>query len=163
MFESEGNKQRVSCNEIRRIPSKTIKQLAVRIETLVRKAYSPNTQDCTKKMTKILMMTLTPQLRKIEIKKRASHPSSIRETDIGFGKLVDTLEQAKITMKLEETENLKLQYLNYIQTITSQINHIHDSDTELAEKITQILNIYRKFRTLKANHHSKNFQRTQHC
>ena len=48
MFDSEGNKQRVSCNEIRRTPSETIKQLAVRIETLVRKAYSPNTHDCKK-------------------------------------------------------------------------------------------------------------------
>ena len=28
-------------------------------------------------MTEILMMTLTPQLRKIAIRKRASHPSSI--------------------------------------------------------------------------------------
>ena len=52
-------------------------------------------------------MTPTPQLRKITIKKRASYPSSIREPD--FRKLVDKLEQAEITMKLEETENLKLQ------------------------------------------------------
>ena len=57
------------------------------------------------------MMTLTPQLRKIAIKKRASHPSSIREPDLDFRKLVDKLEQAEITMKLEETENLKLQML----------------------------------------------------
>ena len=42
MFDSERNKQHqsVSCNEICRLPNKTIKQLAVRIETLVRKAYS---------------------------------------------------------------------------------------------------------------------------
>ena len=52
------------------------------------------------------MMTLTPQLRKIAIKKRASHPSSIREPDLDFRKVVDKLEQAEITMKLEETENL---------------------------------------------------------
>ena len=31
-----------------------------------------------------------------------------------------------------------------MQTTTSQINHIHDSDTELAEKNTQILKIYEK-------------------
>ena len=38
MFDSERNKQhqRVLCNEIRRLPNETIKQLAVRIETLVR-------------------------------------------------------------------------------------------------------------------------------
>ena len=47
-------------------------------------------------------------------------------------------------MKLEETENSKLQYVNNIHTTTSKINDIHDSDTELAEKITQILNIYEK-------------------
>ena len=37
MFDSERNKQhqRVLCNEIRRLPNETIKQLAVRIETLV--------------------------------------------------------------------------------------------------------------------------------
>ena len=67
-------------------------------------------------------MTLTPQLQKIAIKKRASHPSSIREPDIDFRKLVDKSEQAEITMKLEETENLKLQYVNNIQTTPSQIN-----------------------------------------
>ena len=40
------------------------------------------------KMTEIIMMTLTPQLRKIAIKKRASHASSIRKTDLDFRSLV---------------------------------------------------------------------------
>ena len=78
------------------------------------------------------MMTLKPQLRKLAIKK-ASHPSSIREPDLEFRKLVDKLEQAVTTMKLEERENLKLQYVNNIQTTTSQKNKIHDSDTDLSE------------------------------
>ena len=147
MFDSERNKQqqRVLCNEIRRLPNETIKQLAVRNETLVRKAYSLNTHDYKNtKMTEILMMTLTPQLRKIAIKKRASHPSSIREPDLDFRKLVDKLEQAEITMKLEETENLKLQYVNRIETASTNINNIQESDTGLVEKITEILNIYEK-------------------
>ena len=139
MFDSERNKQhqRVLCNEIHRLPNETIKQLAVRIETLVRKAYSLNTNDYKNtKMTEILMMTLTPQLRKIAIKKKASHPSSIREPDLDFRKLVDKLEQAEITTKFEETENLKLQYVNRIETNTTQINIIHDSDVDLTEKKT---------------------------
>ena len=147
MFDSERNKQhqRVLCNETRRLPNKTFKQLAVRIETLVRKAYSLNTHDYKNtEMTEILMMTLTPQLRKIAIKKRASHPSSIREPDLDFRKLVDKLEQAEITMKLEETENLKLQYVNQIQTNTTHINSVQESDTDLIEKITEILNIYER-------------------
>ena len=147
MFDSERNKQhqRVLCNEIRRLPNETIKQLAVRIETLVRKAYSLNTYDYkNSKMRDILMISLIPQLRKIAIKKRASHPSSIREPDLDFRKLVDKLEQAGITMKLEETENLKLQYFNRIETNTIHINNIHDSDVDLTEKITEVLNIYEK-------------------
>ena len=137
MFDSERNKQhqRVLCNEICRLPIDTIKQLAVRIKTLVRKAYSFNTHDYKNiKMTEILMMTLTTQLRKIAIKKRASHPSSIREPDLDFRKLVDKLEQAEITMKLEETENLKLQYVSRIETNTTHINNIQESDTDLMKK-----------------------------
>ena len=62
MFDSEEKKQhqRVLCNEICRLPNETIKQLEVRIETLVRKAYSPNTHDYKNtKITEILMMTDT--------------------------------------------------------------------------------------------------------
>ena len=88
------------------------------------------------------MMTLTLQLRKIAIKKRAYHPSSVREPDLDFRKLVDKLEQAEITMKLEETENLKLQYVIRIETNTTHINNIQESDTNLIEKIPEILNIY---------------------
>ena len=99
------------------------------------------------------MMTLTPQLRKIAIKKRASHPSSIREPDLDFRKLVEKLEQADILMKLEETEKLKLQYVNRIETNTTRINNVQESDTDLIGKITEILNIYAKnIQTLKANH-----------
>ena len=97
-FDSERIKQyqRVLCNEIRRLPNETIKQLAVRIETLVQKAYSLNTHDYKNtKMTESLMMTLTPHLQKITNKKRASHPSSIREPDPDFRKLVDKLEKQK--------------------------------------------------------------------
>ena len=147
IIDSEKNKQhqRVLSNENCRLPNETIKQLAVRIETLVRKAYSLNTHDYKKtKMTETLMMVLTPQLRKIAIKNRASRPSSFREPDLDFRKVVDKLEQAEITMKLEETENLKLQYVNRIETNTTQINNTHDSDVDLTEKITKILNINEK-------------------
>ena len=85
-------------------------------------------------MTEILMMTLTPHLRKIAIKKRASHPSSTREPDLDFRKLVDKFEQAEITMNFEETENLKLQYVNRIETSTTRIKNIQESDTDLVKK-----------------------------
>ena len=47
MFDSGRNKlhQRVLCNEVRRIPSETIKQLALRTVNLVRKAKSLKTRD----------------------------------------------------------------------------------------------------------------------
>ena len=95
-------------------------------------------------------MTLTPQLRKTAIKKRASHPYSIREQGLDFRKPVDKLKQAEITMKLEETENLKLQYVNSIQTNTTHINNIHYSDVDLSKKITENLNIYEKNQNFKS-------------
>ena len=147
MFDSERNKQhqRILCNEFCRLPNETIKQLAVRIETLVQKAYPLDTHDYKNtKMTEILMMILTPQLRKIAIKKREFHPSSNREPDLDFRKLVDKLEQAEITMKLEETENLKLQYVNHIETNTTHINNIQESEIDRSEKITEILNIFER-------------------
>ena len=101
-------------------------------------------------------MTLTPQLRKIAIKKRASHPSSIRESDLDLRKLVDKLEQAEVAMKLEETENLKLHYVNRVETNTTRINHIQESDTDLIEKITEILNIYEKNPNFKGKPSFKN-------
>ena len=71
MFDSERNKQnqKALCNEICRLPKETIKLLAVRIETLQRKAYYALLQKT--KLTEVLMMTLTPQLRKIAIKKES--------------------------------------------------------------------------------------------
>ena len=92
-------------------------------------------------------MTLTS--RKIAIKKRASHFFSIREPELDFRKLVDKLEQADLTMKLEETENFKLQYDNNIQTTATQINNIHKSDTDLSKKSTKTLNIYEKNQNFK--------------
>ena len=47
-------------------------------------------------------------------------------------------------MKLEETENLKLQYVNRIETNTTHIKNIQESDTNLIEKTTEILNIYER-------------------
>ena len=115
------------------------------METLVQKAYLLITHDYKNtKVTEILMMTLTPQLQKILIKKRASHPSSIREPDLDYRKVLDKLEQTEITMKLEEIENFKLQYVKKIQTTTTQLNDKHNPETDLSEKITEILNIYRK-------------------
>ena len=59
-------------------------------------------------------------------------------------------------MKLEETENLKLQYVNRIETNTTHINNIQESDTDLIEKITEKLNIYKKHPIFKCKPSFKN-------
>ena len=106
-------------------------------------------------MTEVLMITVTLQLRKIAIEKRASHASSNPKPYIDFQKLVDKLEQAEITFKLEKTENLKVQFVGNIQRKNSQLSMIQDSDIELPEKITQLLNIYKKKSNFKISHLSK--------
>ena len=52
-------------------------------------------------------------------------------------------------------EILKLQNVNNIQSTTSQINNIHDSDTDLFKKITEFLNIYEKIPNFKDKPSSK--------
>ena len=59
-------------------------------------------------------------------------------------------------MKLEEPKNLTLHYVNNIQIITSQINNVYDSDTEISEKITEILNIYEENPNFKGKSSFKN-------
>ena len=59
-------------------------------------------------------------------------------------------------MKEEETEILKQKYVKTVQTTTSHINNIQDSDNELAEKILNILTSMKKIQISKAKLHSKN-------
>ena len=59
-------------------------------------------------------------------------------------------------MKLTETENLKPQHTNNIQINTTQINKIHNSDKNLSEKITEILNIHKKNPNFKGKPSFKN-------
>ena len=47
-------------------------------------------------------------------------------------------------MKLHETVKSKLTYLIIIQTTTPYNNNIQDSDNDLAEKLTQNVNIFEK-------------------
>ena len=80
------------------------------------------------------MMTLTFQFKKNSNQKDSITSFLNSRTRFEFQKLNDKLAQAEITMKLEEAENLKLQYVNNIQTTTTQINNIHNSDVDLSEK-----------------------------
>ena len=91
-------------------------------------------------MTKILMKTSIPQLKKT--KKKASHPLSIGKQDIDSRHFVDQLEQAGISIKLSETKILRKQYVLLIQTALLHINNKQVSENEQAEKITQIAIIY---------------------
>ena len=97
------------------------------------------------------MVTLTPQLRKFAIKRRASYALSIRDPDIEFRKLIDKPEQAEITMKLEKAGNLILQNMDNILTTTSKNNFFHDSDNDVAGKITQFLKNYENSPNFKCN------------
>ena len=124
--------------------TKQKKQVAVRIETLIQKSNSLITHDYKNtKITEILLMTLTPQLRKISVEKSALHPSSLREIDIQFSKLVDKLEQAEVTLNLQETENLKLQNESNVQTTTLHKSTINKTlITNYQKKNIRFLNTF---------------------
>ena len=60
-------------------------------------------------------------------------------------------------MKLEEAKNFKLQYVINTETTTLQIHNMQDSDNEIAEKITRILNIYEKITNFEGKPSFKNW------
>ena len=71
--------QRALMQAIRRVPNETIEQLPVRTKILVPKLFSLNKHNYKKtKMKEILLMNLTPQLKKSN-EKRKSDPTPIRE------------------------------------------------------------------------------------
>ena len=57
--------------------------------------------------------------------------------------------KAYITMKIEETENLKLKNVSNIQTSTSQMNNLSNSDIELAVKLPKFISKEPKFQIKK--------------
>ena len=90
LFDSERNKQHqiVLCNEIRILPNETIKQLAVRIETLVRKAYSLNTHDYKNtKMTENFNDDLNTSIKENSDKKESISSFIISRTKLRFSKI----------------------------------------------------------------------------
>ena len=143
MFDSERNKQhqRVLCNEVRRLPRETIKQLAVRIETLVRKAYSLNTHDYKNtKMTeichKIDITDRIAKITKITIHDRIQtqqnlilDPVLIQTQRIDTIPIIDqeTLHIIEIeTIHIIEIEVIQIMEIRVIQTIDQGIIHIID-------------------------------------
>ena len=80
------------------------------------------------------------------IRKNRNQEKSIISSKLkkDFRSFVDKLKHKEITRKLGETESLKIKFVSTFPTSTLHINSIHDSDKELAEKITQTLNIYKK-------------------
>ena len=79
------------------------------------------------------MINLTPQFRKLQQKRVYMYTTSI---------------QVRRSWNDNETigngNKLKLQCLNTVQTTTSHFYNIQESDNDLEEKTTQILNIYEK-------------------
>ena len=79
-----------------------------------------------------------------------------RRTHLDFQNLVDKLEQADITMILEVTESLKMQYVNYVQTTTPQTDNIQDSDNKKQRKLLEYYTYTKRVRHSKAKYHSRN-------
>ena len=73
------------------------------------------------KTTKTLIMSLIPQLWKLATKRTRWKKNETRRKKI-----------------------FKLQYVNNVWAATSHIQNIQESDNEIADKVTQNLNIYNK-------------------
>ena len=60
---------------------------------------------------------------------------------------MDKQDQAEVTMKLEEAENIKFEYVRNVRKTTPHTNFIPDSDNELAKKnYSDLKHLWKEFK-----------------
>ena len=121
MFDSEKSKQqaKIVLQQLQKHTNESLRSLALRIETLVKTAYSLYTEDYRNSvMNQIFIRCLYNELKTAALKKHANHKQTPREPEMPFKALVDKTGQMDLTRTI--TNNHKR--LNEIRQTTTNIN-----------------------------------------
>ena len=95
MFDSEKSKQqaKIVLQQLQRHTNESLRSLALRIETLVKTAYSLYTEDYRNSvMNQTFIRCLDNELKTAELKKHANHKQTPREPEMLFKTLVDKID-----------------------------------------------------------------------
>ena len=98
MFESEKTKQQAKIILQQKHTNESLRSLALRIETLVKTAYSLYTEDYRNSvMNQTFIRCLDNELKTAALKKHANHEQTPREPEMPFKALVEKIDQMDLT------------------------------------------------------------------
>ena len=121
MFDSEKSKQqaKIVLHQLQKHTNESLQSLALRIETLIKTAYSLYTEDYKNSvMNQTFIRCLDNELKTSALKKHANHKQTPREPELPFKTLVDKIDQMDLTRPA--TNNNKRLY--EVTQTTSNIN-----------------------------------------
>ena len=127
MFDSEKSKQqaKIVLQQIQKHPNESLRSLALRIETLVKTAYSLYTEDYKNSaMNQTFIRCLDNELKTAALKKHANHKPTPREPQMPFKILLDKIDQMDLTRTV--TNNHKRLY-EVIQSTSNQLIDINQT------------------------------------
>ena len=154
MFDSEKSKKqaKIILQQLQKHTNESLRSLALRIETLVKTAYSLYTEDYRNSvMNQTFIRCLDNELKNAALKKHANHKQTPREPEMPFKTLVEKIDQMDLTRTI--TNNHKRLYevnqsttninedLKQMNIACNNINELNQNDLEQFEgTICNVLN-----------------------
>ena len=154
IFDSEKSKQQAKLilQQLQKHTNESLRSLALRIETLVKTAYSLYTKDYRNSvMNQTFIRCLDNELKTAALKKHANHKQTPREPEMPFKALVEKIDQMDLTRTI--TNNHKRLYevnqstsninddLKQMNIACNNINELNQNDLEQFEgTICNVLN-----------------------
>ena len=154
MFDSEKSKQqaKIVLQQLQKHTNESLRSLALRIETLVKTAFSLYTEDYRNSvMNQTFIRCLDNELKTAALKKHAIHKQTPREPEMPFKTLADKIDQMDLTRTI--TNNHKRLYevnqtttninedLKQMNIACNNINDFNQNDLEQFEgTICNVLN-----------------------
>ena len=149
---NQNNKQKSYYNNYKKHTNESLRSLALRIETLVKTAYSLYTEDYRNSvMNQTFIRCLDNELKNAALKKHANHKQTPREPEMPFKTLVEKIDQIDLTRTI--TNNHKRLYevnqsttninedLKQMNIACNNINELNQNDLEQFEgTICNVLN-----------------------
>ena len=154
MFDSEKSKQQetIVLQQLQKHRNESLRSLALRIETLVKTAYSLYTEDYRNSvMNQTFIRCLDNELKTAALKKHANHKQTPREPEMPFKALVDKIDQMNLTRtitnnhkrsyEINQTTNNTNDDLKQMNIACNNINDLNQNDLEQFEgTICNVLN-----------------------
>ena len=154
MFDSEKSKQqaKIVLQQLQKHTNESLRSLALRIETLVKTAYSLYTENYRNSvMNQTFIRCLDNELKTAALKKHANNKQTPREPEMPFKTLVDKIDQMdlkrtitnnhKRLYEINQTTNKINEDLKQMNIACNNINELNQNDLEQFEgTICNVLN-----------------------